>query len=373
MRAESVRAERAVPWTMIALALALAFVAACDRAAAGGPGERDIGAATGSIGELEPMWNLVELADGRVAFAQARVPAVIRADFASGKLETIGRKGSGPGEYQAPGRVHLSHGRLGAFDFQLYRLTTWNDDGTVLESSTIPPRATFAMQLDTLGHVYYEQMPAHVFIGGDGGPDPNRSKDSTWIFRTAAEWGARTDTVARRYEIGQVQIRMGDAAMFLPRLYQAPDVWGVLDDGTIWVARGRENRIDRRAPDGTWTIGTPRAFTPIPTTDADRQKVQPFRPFAGSDTVYQPMAAEMGPFSEAVAAADGEVWTRQHQPRGFTTESYAIFPATGPSTRSVSLPLGRRILAISARHVYAVTEDDDGFWALERYTRPATR
>ena len=152
MRAESVRAERAVPWTMIALALALAFVAACDRAAAGGPGERDIGAATGSIGELEPMWNLVELADGRVAFAQARVPAVIRADFASGKLETIGRKGSGPGEYQAPGRVHLSHGRLGAFDFQLYRLTTWNDDGTVLESSTIPPRATFAMQLDTLGH-----------------------------------------------------------------------------------------------------------------------------------------------------------------------------------------------------------------------------
>ena len=367
------RTERVAVRALIVLALALALAAGCDGRTPADPARSDIGAATGTIGELEAMWNLVELPDGRVGFAQARVPAVIRADFATGKLDTIGRKGSGPGEFQAPGRVHLSHGRLGAFDFQLYRLTTWNDDGTVLESSTIPPRATFAMQLDTLGHVYYEQMPAHVFVGGDGGPDPDRSKDSTWIFRTAAGWGSRTDTVARRYEIGQVQIRMGDGAMFLPRLYQAPDVWGVLPDGTIWIARGRENRIDRRAPDGTWAIGTPRPFTPIPTTDADRQKVQPFRPFAGSDTMYQPMAAEKGPFSEAVAAADGEVWTRQHQPRGFTRESYAIFPVTGPSTRSVSLPLGRRVLAIGARHVYAVVEDDDGVWTLERYARPAAR
>ena len=353
--------------------LAIAFAAGCDGAKGGDPNRIDAGAPTGRIEGLEPMQNLVELPDGRVGFAQARVPAVIRADFATGKLDTIGRKGSGPGEYESPGRVHVRGGRLGAFDYRLYRFTPWNDDGTVLESSTIPPRATFAMQLDTLGHVYYEQMPAHVFIGGDGGPDPDRSKDSTWIFRTAAEWGSRTDTVARRYEIGQVQIRMGDGAMFLPRLYQAPDVWGVLPDGTLWIARGRENRIDRRAPDGTWTTGTPRPFTPIPTTDADRRKVQPFRPFAGSDTVYQPMAAEKGPFSEAVAAADGEVWTRLHQPHGFTTESYAIFPVTGPSTRSVSLPLGRRVLAIGARHVYAVVEDDDGFWTLERYARRAAR
>ena len=353
--------------------LAIAFAAGCDGARGGDPNLIDVGAPTGRIEALEPMQNLVELPDGRVGFAQARVPAVIRADFATGDLDTIGRKGSGPGEYESPGRVHVRGGRLGAFDYRLYRFTTWSDDGTAPESFTIPPRATFAMQLDTLGHVYYEQMPAHVFIGGDGGPEQNRVKDSTWIFRTAAEWGARTDTVARRYEIGQVQIRMGDGAMFLPRLYQAPDVWGVLDDGTIWIARGRENRIDRRAPDGTWTIGTPRLFTPIPTTDADRRKVQPFRPFAGSDTVYQPMADAKGPFSEAVAAADGEIWTRRHQPRGYTSESYAIFPVTGPSTRTVSLPLGRRVLAIGAKHVYAAVEDDDGFWTLERYARPVAQ
>lgn len=354
----------------VLLAATMLLLAGCERGGRGESGEIALDDPTGRIDGIEATWNLVELPDGRVAFAQARVPAVVRADLSTGVQDTIGRKGSGPGEYQAPGRVHLKHGRLGVFDFQLYRLTTWNDDGTVLESSTVPPRATFAMQLDSLGHVYYEQMPAHVFIGGEGGPDTKRVKDSTWIFRTAAEWGARTDTVARRYEIGQVQIRMGDGAMFLSRLYQAPDVWGVLSDGTIWIARGRENRIDRRAPDGTWTIGTPRSFAPIPTSREDRKKVQPFRPFPGADTIYQPMAEEKGPFSEAVAADDGEVWTRLHQPRGFTRERYAIFPRSGPSTRTVSLPLGRRILAISAAHVYAVIEDDDGFWSIERYPRP---
>jgi hypothetical protein len=366
-----VRAERSAR-RVLAVAALLAAVA-CGRENTPDANEIVLDEPTGRIDGIEATWNLVELPDGRVAFAQARVPAVVRADLATGAQDTIGRKGSGPGEYQAPGRVHLKNGRLGVFDFQLYRLTTWNDDGTVLESSTIPPRATFAMQLDSLGYVYYEQMPAHVFIGGDGGPDPERAKDSTWIFRTRAEWGARTDTVARRYEIGQIQIRMGDGAMFLPRLYQSPDAWGVLRDGTIWIARGRENRIDRRAPDGAWTIGTPRPFTPIPTSTEDRKKVQPFRPFPGADTIYQPMAEEKGPFSEAVAAEEGEVWTRIHQPRGFTRERYAIFPVAGASTRTVSLPLGRRVLAISAAHVYAVTEDDDGFWSIERYPRPGAR
>lgn len=333
-----------------------------------------ISAPTGRLPQLERVWSIAELPDGRIVIPQSR--AVIRADPATGDADTLGRLGEGPGEYMQPFRVIILHGGIALLDGQLSRLTVWNADGTVRSTATLSRYASFGGVLETVGHAWFEQLPANISIGDVN--EAGRSKDSTAIYRMTLP-GPAYDTVAKIFEIGKVTIRFGDGtlrgegATFRPRLYQTPDVWGVLPDGGLWIARGRENRIDRMTVDGKWSLGTPRPFEPIPVTKADRRKMHSFPgPPSSSvlDTMYEPMAETKGPFAEAVAAPDGEVWTWLHQPAGYRRERYAVFPVSGPSTRTVSLPLGRILVAVTARNLYTIHEDDDGFWELERYDRP---
>lgn len=352
-----------------AAALALLAAAACTRGGSTDGSDVLVSKVTGHLPELERVWSLAELPDGRVAIPQSQ--AVLRVDLGAGTADTLGRKGEGPGEYKQPFRVLVLHGGIAMLDGQLSRLTIWNLDGTVRSTAPVPRYASFGGVLDTVGHAFFEQLPANISIGDINEAD--RAKDSTAIYRMTLP-GPQYDTVAKIYEIGKVTIRFGDGATFRRRLYQTPDVWGVLPDGTLWIARGRENRIDRMTADGKWTIGTPRAWKPIPVTKADWRKMHSFPGLPSSsvlDTMYEPMAESKGPFAEAVAAADGEVWTRLHQPAGYTRERYAIFPASGASKRTASLPLGRILVAITVRNLYTIHEDNDGFWELERFDRPA--
>ena len=353
----------------VALVLLVAIAAACAPAEPANGSDVMISKVTGRLPELERVWSLAELPDGRVVIPQSR--AVLRADLGAGTADTLGRIGEGPGEYKQPFRVLLLHGGIAMLDGQLSRLTVWNLDGTVRSTAPLSRYASFGGVLDTVGHAFFEQLPANISIGGIN--EAGRAKDSTAIYRMTLP-GPQYDTVAKIYEIGKVTIRFGDGAAFRPRLYQTPDVWGVLPDGTLWIARGRQNRIDRMSVDGRWTIGTPRPWQPIPVTKADRRKMHSFPGLPSSsvlDTMYEPMADTKGPFAEAVAAADGEVWTRLHQPAGYQRERYAIFPVSGASTRTASLPQGRILVAITATNLYTIHEDDDGFWELERYDRPA--
>ena len=349
-------------------ALLLMAVAACAHHDAGTGTDIVISKPTGHLTELERVWSLAELPDGRVVIPQSRV--VIRAELGAGIVDTLGRPGEGPGEYKQPLRVLALHGGIAITDAQLSRLTVWNLDGTVRSTTPLPRYASFSGVLDTVGHAWFEQLPANILMGEIN--EAGRAKDSTGIYRITLP-GRRYDTVAKIYEIGKVTIRFGDGATFRPRLYQTPDVWGVRPDGGLWIARGRENRIDRMTADGKWRLGTPRPFEPIPVTKADRRKMHSFAGLPSSsvlDTMYEPMAETKGPFAEAIAAPDGEVWTRLHQPAGYSRERYAIFPVSGPSTRTVSLPLGRILVAITAGSLYTIHEDDEGFWELERYGRP---
>lgn len=342
---------------------------------AGDAAETVIDSATASLGQLEGTRHLAELPDGRVAIAQPSVPSVLIADLATGDVDTIGKAGQGPGEYRAPGYVTARNGTLEIFDAMQRRRTSWSlADGRLVATSTIANLPGFTLAFDTLGYLYVEQPSSAGFIVVGQEVDSLGPKDSTWIYRLRPDEPTR-DTVAQLYEIGWEVVPLGSSGIARLRpLYATPDVWGVVDDGTLWVARGRENRVDRRSPDGRWTIGTPRPFVPARTTDADRQKVPTFPGGPPpTDTGYRKMPEAKGPFSDAIGAPNGEVWTRLQQEASAPRERYAIFPVSGPSVHTVSLPKGRQVVLITERHIYAMHEDDDGFRVLERFARAGER
>ena len=89
--------------------------------------------------------NVVELWDGRIAFADTRARVFLRADFGSGKVDTIGTRvdtlppGAAPSVYKFPGWVaHLAGDTLALVDFASLRTTLWTEAGQPLKALQLP-------------------------------------------------------------------------------------------------------------------------------------------------------------------------------------------------------------------------------------------
>ena len=325
--------------------------------------------ANASVPGLDFVSSVAELPDGRLVIAQPGVPSVLVADFATGALDTLGRAGDGPGEYRHPMVALAYRGEAGILDPQSQRFTFWNAEGKPDSITTVAVLPSWTVALDTLGNLYAEQPSTAGFILRGQDVDSTGPKDSTWIYRLHPPASGR-DTVGRLHEVGWAVLPFKEGVARRRRLYQSADQWGVLPDGRMWILRGEQNRVDRRAADGTWSAGAPRPWTGIKVTDGDRIRIN-FPWARGSDTMDFPMVETKGPYQEtAVAAADGEVWAMLNRPAGDSVVQYELFPGKGASTGTVVLPPGRKVIAVGRQAVYAVREDEDGFYIIERYRRP---
>jgi hypothetical protein len=82
------------------------------------------------------------------------------------------------------------------------------------------------------------------------------------------------------------------------------------------------------------------------------------------------MAKVKGPFADALAAEDGEVWLVLHGVAGDTvTRLLAVRPGDG-APRLYSIPSGHKLAAVGREWVYLSREDLDGFTVLEWRKRP---
>ena len=81
------------------------------------------------------------------------------------------------------------------------------------------------------------------------GPDGQGNRDSA-SGRPGPPALERTDTIARLAPLDIAEV-VGDAGRrFERRVFSGVDQWGALPDGSLWVARVYENRVDWRDPDG---------------------------------------------------------------------------------------------------------------------------
>lgn len=248
---------------------ALLMLAACSGSEAKPTvAEESLGAPVAEMSGLDRVWQPVELPDGRLLAVSGG--ALVLLDLDSRTVDTVGRNGQGPGEYEWVGHPHMKGGRLWAVDPMQQRLVSWEVDGTP------GPLMTFAVTIvaspnaaDTMGHIYFEQPSTTGFVVSGQEIDTTRSKDSTWVYRFTPP-DTKRDTVARLYEVGWEALRLpGGGVARLRQDYVSADRWGVLPDGTLWIARGQENRVDRRTSDGTWVVGSARSWEPVSTVEAD--------------------------------------------------------------------------------------------------------
>jgi len=217
-----------------------------------------------------------ELSDGRVLIGDRIEIRLVIADFNTGAVRQIGRRGRGPAEY--PGIRYLL--RLGGDSTLLVETSSrrWlllDGDRIV---ATIPPDHPAFLAAGGLvyggdargGLLARVQIPVEEL-------DPASSRmDSMTLVRVGFA-GGRTERMARlapletQIRVGGVPSATGRSLEIWPLQLDATEVALLFPDGWLAVARLNPYRVDWRSPSGAWTLGEPLPFRAIRVDDREKE------------------------------------------------------------------------------------------------------
>jgi hypothetical protein len=324
--------------------------------------------------------NVVELSDGRVAFADTKAKLFLTADLNTGKVDTLGTrvdslsKNPPPEQYKFPGWVaRLGGDTVALIDFSALRTTLWGQDGKPLGVLTIPPVAGTAPVLvyDTVGHGY--KVDYQSVIGG-AEPGSTARPDSVPVLRIVLKTG-KADTVANLASPEYGEAMFGAQTQQAAKVFAPNDFFGVLPNGAAWLARGHENRVDWRDPSGTWTRGKSHEYSKSAVTQADRDRVLAQVREQGKQfgmpqdlEIRYPFAVTKPPFDFALGRPNGEVWLQRPRAQEDGALTYDVFSRQGSWQRSVEFPKGAMLAGFGATGaVYGSIKEADGTRTVGRF------
>ncbi|MGH7703897.1 MAG: hypothetical protein ACREMO_12450 [Gemmatimonadales bacterium] len=280
------------------------------------------------------------LPDGRWVIVAPGERQVAIADLATRKIIPIG--GVKSAEYRQPFSIFRFGDSLYVGDWGLQRTTVWTPAGKLVGSVPAPSglRGVLPEGRDAEGQFYLELAPRP-------GPDGSGNRDSAVVLRASADF-SRVDTVARLAPIDLAKVTGDAGRRFERRVLSGKDCWGVLPDGTVWVARVYQNRVDWIARQGRVTPGAPLPDRVLTVTEADREVFLRQFPEELRATAEQlPFALVKPPFEAAHTAPDGNVWLEKSRAIGDSVRSYQVVNRLGVLVREVRHPGRGHVIALS--------------------------
>jgi hypothetical protein len=324
-------------------------------------------------GTFAQLSNVVELRDGHVAFADTKAKLFLRADLKSGKVDTLGTRvdslisDAPPEQYKFPGWVaHLGGDTVALVDFSGIRTTLWSEAGKPLGVLRVAEVAgkTPVMVYDTVGNGYKVDYQAVL-----GGAEPGHAvrPDSVAVLRIGLTSG-RVDTVANLASPEFGDASFGEQMQQAAKVFAPNDFFGVLPNGTAWLARGHENRVDWRAVDGRWTTGTSHDYAKVPVTQTDRDRVLAQVREHGKQfgmpqdlPITYPFADNKPPFDFALGRPTGEVWLQRPRAQDDAPYTYDVVNQQGRWQRAVEFPKGTSLAGFGATGaIYGSMKTADG-------------
>ncbi len=213
---------------------------------------------------------------------------------------------------------------------------------------------------DTIGNGY--KVDYQAVLGGAEPGQPVRP-DSVPVLRIALKTG-KVDTVANLSSPEFGDAVFGEQTQQAAKVFAPNDFFGVLPNGTAWLARGHQNRVDWRAPDGKWTAGKARDYPKAAVTQADRDRVLAQVREHGKQfgmpqdlQITYPFADTKPPFDFALGRPNGEVWLQRPRSQEDAPLTYDVFDRQGVWQRAVEFPAGTALAGFGPKGaVYALKE-----------------
>jgi hypothetical protein len=241
-------------------------------------------------------------------------------------------------------------------DWGLARASVWTLEGTL--AGTLPASAALRGALprarDAAGQFYYEITPAP-------GPDGSGYRDSAAVVRSTPDL-ARYDTVARLGPPDLATVSGQGGAHFERRALSGSDRWGVLPDGTLWVARVIGNRLEWIAPNGSRTKGEGLPDPVLPVSAEDREMFyRQFPPELRSNAEKIEFTLVHPPFVAAMTAPDGRVWLEKSRTFGDSLQAWQLISRTGTLTQVFRIRGEGHLLALAPDLALVAEPSTDGY------------
>jgi hypothetical protein len=317
------------------------------------------------IAPFQDAAGAVRLADGRWAVVSEGAATVIIADFAADRVTRIG--GGRSKELANPFAAFTPTGdTVWISDWGLRRVTGWFGDRVVAAvSATDELNGALPRARDLQGHFYVAIVPP-------AGRDGSGARDSAVLVRAPSDL-RRADTVGRLAPLDLAEIQAEGGRRFERRVFSGQDAWGVIPDGTVWIARAYQNRVDFRAPGGKVVRGQPLPDRVLEVTRADRELfLRSFPPELRRTAEMLPFAPIKPPFETGFTGADGVVWLQKTKAAFDSSGRYHVVNRRGELTREIRVPTTSRILAAGANQALAVEADSGGLRLLQYAVPPQT-
>ena len=275
------------------------------------------------------------------------------ADFSTGKI--IPLDAQHPDDLRSPTTLFVAEDSLFVGDWGLRRTTVWTLEGRLVRSfpTSDAVRGSLPQARDSLGRFYADLYPRP-------GSDGSGNRDSAAILRVDRTF-TRADTIARLAPLDIAEV-IGDAGRrFERRVFGGVDRWGALPDGSLWVARVYENRVDWRAPDGSWSRGDALPDRVLEVTRYDRELfIQGFPPELRATAQQLPFAPIKPPFEAAFTSTTGQVWLEKSRAPTDSVRTYHVVDRQGRLARQVRVRGQGRILAVGDNAALVAERTPDG-------------
>jgi len=276
----------------------------------------------------------------RWALLAAPDERVVLADLGTRQVTPLG---AGPDKaLRNPSTLFRAGDTLYVGDWGLRRTSRWTLDGqfggAVPASDAV--RGVLPRARDAEGRFYLELTPRP-------GPDGRGNRDSAAVVRTgpALDQG---DTLARLAPLDLAEVTGDAGRRYERRVFSGSDQWGVLADGSLWVARVYENRVDWRGPTGAWTRGAPLPDRVLEVTRYDRELfLRRFPPEIRGTARQLPFAPVKPPFEAGLTSPAGEVWLEKSRAPADSNRRYHVVDQHGRLREEIRVPGPGRIVAVA--------------------------
>ncbi len=305
----------------------------------------------------------VWLGAGRWALVSEGSGVVGVVDFPARTVTPLG--GPKTPELKNPFALFRAADSVWVADWGLRRVTVWSFAGRFGRAVPAPDmtRGSLPRMRDTAGRFYVPMLPPPGRNGAG-------NRDSAAVVRTAPDF-SRIDTLARLAPLDIAEVVDEIGQRFERRVFSGADQWGALSDGSLWVARVYQNRVDWRDPAGHWVEGDPLPDRVLEVTRADRELfVRTFPPELRTTAEQLPFAPVKPPFEAAFTSADGLVWLQKSRSVVDSAGRWHIVERQGHLLREIRLRGLGRILAAAPGAALAIEPDSGGLRILQLVVPP---
>ena len=319
--------------------------------------------ADATLGEpFTSIYSIRELADGRLLISDnGNETRLVVADLRGDAVRTLGRQGSGPGEYRQAGKLFaLTHDSTLLMDGDRSRRWLVLVRDSIVKTLAPDDPAVGAVP----GDVFGVDSSGHVLsIRGSGADQLSREVSRLRnVAILSSRRGAKPDTILELRGYDQ-HVRFNAARSFSIHtmlMGSAEEQVQLFEDGWIGIVRVEPYHVEWRRPDGRIIRG-PDLPWEAPRSNATEKRADPDAPWA--DRLAPIRRGSHG-------TPEGNILIARSRWSKVTDTRYDLVDRSGRLIGQLAMPGSERVVGFGPRSVYIVTTDGDGFQRLRRHPWP---